>query len=139
MEEFDKEQAIADIAEKLNIQKDKISYIEYSDLFQINDCVIPAVIADNIKVFQEYNLYFYRCTIPNLILEITIKSLEFKMCCFESSFIIRNNFDGYISIQDSIFEKDFGIFWVKKEVYKINVCKNIFKDVSIFENKILNF
>ncbi|EDJ9919791.1 pentapeptide repeat-containing protein, partial [Campylobacter coli] len=103
------------------------------------DCVIPAVIADNIKVFQEYNLYFYRCTIPNLILEITIKSLEFKMCCFESSFIIRNNFDGYISIQDSIFEKDFGIFWVKKEVYKINVCKNIFKDVSIFENKILNF
>ncbi|EAJ5386506.1 pentapeptide repeat-containing protein, partial [Campylobacter jejuni] len=58
---------------------------------------------------------------------------------FESSFIIRNNFDGYISIQDSIFEKDFGIFWVKKEVYKINVCKNIFKDVSIFENKILNF
>ncbi|EAI8609323.1 pentapeptide repeat-containing protein, partial [Campylobacter jejuni] len=56
-----------------------------------------------------------------------------------SSFIIRNNFDGYISIQDSIFEKDFGIFWVKKEVYKINVCKNIFKDVSIFENKILNF
>ncbi|EAL1635841.1 pentapeptide repeat-containing protein, partial [Campylobacter coli] len=72
-------------------------------------------------------------------LEITIKSLEFKMCCFESSFIIRNNFDGYISIQDSIFEKDFGIFWVKKEVYKINVCKNIFKDVSIFENKILNF
>ncbi|HED7971159.1 pentapeptide repeat-containing protein [Campylobacter coli] len=139
MEEFDKEQAIADIAEKLNIQKDKILYIEYSDLFQINDCVIPAVIADNIKVFQEYNLYFYRCTIPNLILEITIKSLEFKMCCFESSFIIRNNFDGYISIQDSIFEKDFGIFWVKKEVYKINVCKNIFKDVSIFENKILNF
>ncbi|HFZ5180631.1 TPA: pentapeptide repeat-containing protein [Campylobacter jejuni] len=139
MEEFDKEQAIADIAEKLNIQKDKISYIEYSDLFQINDCVIPAVIADNIKVFQEYNLYFYRCTIPNLILEITIKSLEFKMCCFESSFIIRNNFDGYISIQDSIFEQDFGIFWVKKEIYKINVCKNIFKDVSIFENKILNF
>lgn len=139
MEEFDKEQAIADIAEKLNIQKDKILYIEYSDLFQINDCVIPAVIADNIKVLQEYNLYFYRCTIPNLILEITIKSLEFKMCCFESSFIIRNNFDGYISIQDSIFEKDFGIFWVKKEVYKINVCKNIFKDVSIFENKILNF
>lgn len=139
MEEFDKEQAIADIAEKLNIQKDKILYIEYSDLFQINDCVIPAVIADNIKVFQEYNLYFYRCTIPNLILEITIKSLEFKMCCFESSFIIRNNFDGYISIQDSIFEKDFGIFWVKKEVNKINVCKNIFKDVSIFENKILNF
>ncbi|EAI3686691.1 pentapeptide repeat-containing protein, partial [Campylobacter coli] len=66
MEEFDKEQAIADIAEKLNIQKDKILYIEYSDLFQINDCVIPAVIADNIKVFQEYNLYFYRCTIPNL-------------------------------------------------------------------------
>ncbi|EAI0430560.1 pentapeptide repeat-containing protein, partial [Campylobacter jejuni] len=59
--------------------------------------------------------------------------------CFESSFIIRNNFDGYISIQDSIFEKDFGIFWVKKEIYKINVCKNIFKDVSIFENKILNF
>ncbi|ECK7026949.1 pentapeptide repeat-containing protein, partial [Campylobacter coli] len=57
MEEFDKEQAIADIAEKLNIQKDKILYIEYSDLFQINDCVIPAVIADNIKVFQEYNLY----------------------------------------------------------------------------------
>ncbi|ECK2577437.1 pentapeptide repeat-containing protein, partial [Campylobacter jejuni] len=52
---------------------------------------------------------------------------------------IRNNFDGYISIQDSIFEKDFGIFWVKKEIYKINVCKNIFKDVSIFENKILNF
>ncbi|EAH8425991.1 pentapeptide repeat-containing protein, partial [Campylobacter jejuni] len=47
--------------------------------------------------------------------------------------------DGYISIQDSIFEKDFGIFWVKKEIYKINVCKNIFKDVSIFENKILNF
>ncbi|EOH9591015.1 pentapeptide repeat-containing protein [Campylobacter jejuni] len=139
MGEFDKEQAIADIAEKLNIQKDKISYIEYSDLFQINDCVIPAVIADNIKVFQEYNLYFYRCTIPNLILEITIKSLEFKMCCFESSFIIRNNFDGYISIQDSIFEQDFGIFWVKKEIYKINVCKNIFKDVSIFENKILNF
>ncbi|EHT5470188.1 pentapeptide repeat-containing protein [Campylobacter jejuni] len=139
MEEFDKEQAIADIAEKLNIQKDKISYIEYSDLFQINDCVIPAVIADNIKVFQEYNLYFYRCTIPNLILEITIKSLEFKMCCFESSFIIRNNFDGYISIQDSIFEQDFGIFWVKKEIYKINICKNIFKDVSIFENKILNF
>ncbi|MBX2524077.1 pentapeptide repeat-containing protein [Campylobacter jejuni] len=138
MEEFDKEQAIADIAEKLNIQKDKISYIEHSDLFQINDCVIP-VIADNIKVFQEYNLYFYRCTIPNLILEITTKSLEFKMCCFESSFIIRNNFDGYISIQDSIFEKDFGIFWVKKEIYKINVCKNIFKDVSIFENKILNF
>ena len=138
MEEFDKEQAIADIAKKLNIQKDKISYIEYSNLFQINDCVIP-VIADNIKVFQEYNLYFYRCTIPKLILEITIKSLEFKMCCFESSFIIRNNFDGYISIQDSIFEKDFGIFWVKKEIYKINVCKNIFKDVSIFENKILNF
>ncbi|EAJ2607366.1 pentapeptide repeat-containing protein [Campylobacter jejuni] len=138
MEELTKEQAIADIAEKLNIQKDKISYIEHSDLFQINDCVIP-VIADNIKVFQEYNLYFYRCTIPNLILEITIKSLEFKMCCFESSFIIRNNFDGYISIQDSIFEKDFGIFWVKKEIYKINVCKNIFKDVSIFENKILNF
>ncbi|EJW1429349.1 pentapeptide repeat-containing protein [Campylobacter jejuni] len=138
MEELTKEQAIADIAEKLNIQKDKILYIEHSDLFQINDCVIP-VIADNIKVFQEYNLYFYRCTIPNLILEITTKSLEFKMCCFESSFIIRNNFDGYISIQDSIFEKDFGIFWVKKEIYKINVCKNIFKDVSIFENKILNF
>ncbi|XAK02028.1 pentapeptide repeat-containing protein [Campylobacter coli] len=137
MEEFDKEQAIADIAKKLNIQKDKILYIEYSDLFQINDCVI-SIIADNI-VFQEYNLYFYRCTIPNLILEITIKSLEFKMCCFKSSFVIRNNFDGYISIQDSIFEKDFGIFWVKKEIYKINVCKNTFKDVSIFENKILNF
>ncbi|BEK36328.1 pentapeptide repeat-containing protein [Campylobacter coli] len=137
MEEFDKEQAIADIAKKLNIQKDKILYIEHSDLFQINDCVI-SIIADNI-VFQEYNLYFDRCTIPNLILEITIKSLEFKMCCFEGSFVIRNNFDGYISIQDSIFEKDFGIFWVKKEIYKINVCKNIFKDVSIFENKILNF
>ncbi|EOI0375918.1 pentapeptide repeat-containing protein, partial [Campylobacter coli] len=89
MEEFDKEQAIADIAKKLNIQKDKILYIEYSDLFQINDCVI-SIIADNI-VFQEYNLYFYRCTIPNLILEITIKSLEFKMCCFKSSFVIRNN------------------------------------------------
>ncbi|MBK1971306.1 pentapeptide repeat-containing protein [Campylobacter sp. TTU_617] len=42
-------------------------------------------------------------------------------------------------MQDSIFEKDFGIFWVKKEIYKINVCKNTFKDVSIFENKILNF
>ncbi len=137
MEEFDKEQAIADIAKKLNIQKDKILYIEHSDLFQINDCVI-SIIADNI-VFQEYNLYFYRCTIPNLILEITIKSLEFKMCCFKSSFVIRNNFDGYISIQDSIFEKDFGIFLVKKEIYKINVCKNTFKDVSIFENKILNF
>ncbi len=137
MEEFDKEQAIADIAKKLNIQKDKILYIEHSDLFQINDCVI-SIITDNI-VFQEYNLYFYRCTIPNLILEITIKSLEFKMCCFKSSFVIRNNFDGYISIQDSIFEKDFGIFLVKKEIYKINVCKNTFKDVSIFENKILNF
>ncbi|HEC1884722.1 TPA: pentapeptide repeat-containing protein [Campylobacter jejuni] len=138
MEEFDKEKAIEDIAKKLNVEKNKILYIEYSNLFQINDCVI-SIIDDNIKVFQEYNLYFYRCTIPNLILEITIKSLEFKMCCFESSFMIRNNFDGYISIQDSIFEKDFGIFWVKKEIYKINVCKNTFKDVSIFENKILNF
>ncbi|MCH3694476.1 pentapeptide repeat-containing protein [Campylobacter lari] len=138
MEEFDKEKAIEDIAKKLNVEKNKILYIEYSDFFQINDCII-SIVADDIKIFQEYNLYFYRCTIPNLILEITIKSLEFKMCCFESSFAIRNNFDGYISIEDSIFEKDFGIFWVKKEIYKINICKNIFKDVSIFENKILNF
>ncbi|EJL4131609.1 pentapeptide repeat-containing protein, partial [Campylobacter jejuni] len=48
-------------------------------------------------------------------------------------------FNGYVSIENSIFENYFSILWVKKEIYKININKNNFNDVGIFENKILNF
>ncbi|EOH7995368.1 pentapeptide repeat-containing protein, partial [Campylobacter jejuni] len=52
---------------------------------------------------------------------------------------IRDDFNGYVSIENSIFENYFSILWVKKEIYKININKNNFNDVGIFENKILNF
>ncbi|ECP8275897.1 pentapeptide repeat-containing protein, partial [Campylobacter jejuni] len=59
--------------------------------------------------------------------------------CFEDGFTIRDDFNGYVSIENSIFENYFSILWVKKEIYKININKNNFNDVGIFENKILNF
>ncbi|MBZ7964931.1 hypothetical protein H2280_07700 [Campylobacter sp. 2457A] len=42
-------------------------------------------------------------------------------------------------MENSIFENYFSILWVKKEIYKININKNNFNEVGIFENKILNF
>ncbi|MBZ7958029.1 hypothetical protein H2255_02185 [Campylobacter sp. RM9760] len=126
---------IIEIAKKLNIEKNKILYVKYSNLFEISDCEI-SIATD---IFQKYNLFFNNCKVPNLILEFPIQSLKFKSCCFEDGFIIRDDFNGYISIKNSIFENYFSILWVKKEIYKININKNNFNDVSIFENKILNF
>lgn len=126
---------IIEIAKKLNIEKNKILYVKYSNLFEISDCEI-SIATD---IFQKYNLFFNNCKVPNLILEFPIQSLKFKSCCFEDGFIIRDDFNGYISIENSIFENYFSILWVKKEIYKININKNNFNDVSIFENKILNF
>ncbi|WP_337216159.1 hypothetical protein [Campylobacter sp. 2457A] len=129
-----KEQII-EIAKKLNIEKNKILYVKYSNLFEISDCKI-SIATD---IFQKYNLFFNNCKVPNLILEFPIQSLKFESCCFEDGFIIRDDFNGYVSIENSIFENYFSILWVKKEIYKININKNNFNEVGIFENKILNF
>ncbi|EDP8438440.1 pentapeptide repeat-containing protein [Campylobacter jejuni] len=126
---------IIEIAKKLNIEKNKILYVKYSNLFEISDCKI-SIATD---IFQKYNLFFNNCKVPNLILEFPIQSLKFKSCCFEDGFTIRDDFNGYVSIENSIFENYFSILWVKKEIYKININKNNFNDVGIFENKILNF
>ncbi|MGH2306080.1 pentapeptide repeat-containing protein [Campylobacter taeniopygiae] len=126
---------IIEIAKKLNIEKNKILYVKYSNLFEISDCKI-SIATD---IFQKYNLFFNNCKVPKLVLDFPIQSLEFKSCCFEDGFIIRDDFNGYVSIENSIFENYFSILWVKKEIYKININKNNFNDVSIFENKILNF
>ncbi|MBZ7974166.1 pentapeptide repeat-containing protein [Campylobacter sp. RM9754] len=129
-----KEQII-EIAKKLNIEKNKISYAKYSNLFEISDCKI-SIATD---IFQKYNLFFNNCKVPKLVLDFPIQSLEFKSCCFEDDFTIKDNFNGYVSIENSIFKNYFKISQVKKEIYKININKNNFNDVGIFENKIFNF
>ncbi|EDP4054262.1 TPA: pentapeptide repeat-containing protein, partial [Campylobacter jejuni] len=102
---------IIEIAKKLNIEKNKILYVKYSNLFEISDCKI-SIATD---IFQKYNLFFNNCKVPNLILEFPIQSLKFKSCCFEDGFTIRDDFNGYVSIENSIFENYFSILWVKKE------------------------
>ncbi|EOH7994840.1 pentapeptide repeat-containing protein, partial [Campylobacter jejuni] len=55
---------IIEIAKKLNIEKNKILYVKYSNLFEISDCKI-SIATD---IFQKYNLFFNNCKVPNLIL-----------------------------------------------------------------------
>ncbi|MCR6591194.1 Putative integral membrane protein [Campylobacter insulaenigrae] len=135
MEKQTKEQAIEEISTKLKITKDKILYVEYSNLFQINDCKISIVS----EIFQKYNLFFYNCDIPNLVLDFFVKSVEFNLCNFENGLIIRDNFGGTISIRNNIFSEHFNILWTKNKISKIDIRKNIFKNVMICENQILNF
>ncbi|MBF7046081.1 pentapeptide repeat-containing protein [Campylobacter volucris] len=130
------EQIKEEIAQKLDISKNEISYIEHSDLYQITNCAIKKT---NIEIFEKYHLFFYNCQIQNFILENPIHFIEFKLCEFKDSFLIRKNFSGSIIIKDSIFYKDFQILWVEKPLHKIYIGQNNFQNVSIFENQFLNF
>lgn len=130
------EQIKEEIAQKLDITKNEISYIENSDLYQITNCAIKKT---NIEIFEKYHLFFYNCQIQNFILENPIHFIEFKLCEFKDSFLIRKNFSGSVIIKDSIFYKDFQILWVEKPLRKIHIGQNNFQNVSIFENQFLNF
>ncbi|OCR03651.1 hypothetical protein BA185_09220, partial [Helicobacter pullorum] len=77
--------------------------------------------------------------IPNLVLDFFIKSIEFELCNFKNGLTIRDDFRGSISIKNNIFLGDFNILWIKNEMSKVDIRKNIFKNVLICENQILSF
>ncbi|EMS7836656.1 pentapeptide repeat-containing protein [Campylobacter coli] len=146
MEEFDKEKAIEDIANGLNIEKDKIIYTNCYNIFQIGDYYISHLFQINescisiidAKIFQKYNLYFFNCEIPYLRLDFFENFIKFQSCVFNSDVLIRR-FSGSVLIENSTFKGHFNISRIEKEICKIHINGNTFEEVSIFYNKFFNF
>ncbi|HEB9430015.1 TPA: pentapeptide repeat-containing protein [Campylobacter coli] len=146
MEVFDKEKAIKDIANGLNIENDKIIYTNCYDIFQIGDyCVFhlfqineSCISIIDAKIFQKYNLYFFNCEIPYLRLDFFENFIKFQSCVFNSDVLIRR-FGGSVLIENSTFKGHFNISRIEKEICKIHIDGNTFEEVSIFYNKFFNF
>ncbi|MCR8683128.1 pentapeptide repeat-containing protein [Campylobacter sp. LMG 17559] len=146
MNEFDKEKAIEDIVNGLNVERDKIVYTNLLDKFQIGDYSVfhlfqineSCISITDATIFQKYNLHFFACEIPYLRLDFFENFIKFQSCVFKIDFTIRRS-SGNILIEDSIFKGHFNISRIEEEKCKIHINGNTFKEVSIFYNKCFNF